>query len=120
MKSRNGGGHGMFHLKGEALSGGLARGIAYVYSDILETVQATYAIEPERIESEFRRILDAKDKVRHQLLDSAKRVRSAMSKEVADIFLAQESMLSDPLLIEDLERTIREKQINAERVVELV
>lgn len=120
MKTQRSGGHGMFHLKGEALSGGMARGVAYVYNDILETKQATYDIGKDRVEPEFRRILDARDKVRHQLLDSAKRVGSAMSKDLADIFLAQEGMLSDPQLLEDLEKIIREKLINAERVVELV
>lgn len=111
---------GMFHLKGEPLSGGLARGIAFIYRDILETQQVTYDIGEKHVEAEYRRILDALESVRKLLLDSSKRVESEMGRHVADIFMAQVEMLADPQLRGDLEKILREKRLNAERVVEMV
>ncbi len=107
----------MFNLKGLPLSSGLARGIAYVYSDILESKQAAYNIRKDQYDAEYARIHTAKEKVRQQLFRSAKRVGSALDKNVADIFLAQETMLVDPQLAADLKQTLRQKHINAERVV---
>ena len=107
----------MFHLKGISLSSGLTRGIAYVHSDILESKQAAYNIRKDQYGSELIRIRDAKENVRQQLFNSAKRVGSALSKDVADIFLAQETMLVDPQLVADLKQTLRQKHINAEQVV---
>lgn len=110
----------MLHLKGTPLSSGFARGIAYVYSDILKSKQAAYNIRKDQYDSEYARIHKAKENVRRQLFHSAKRVKSALDKNVADIFLAQETMLVDPQLIADLKQTLRQKHINAERVVETV
>lgn len=110
----------MVHLKGIPLSPGLARGRAFVYSDILENQQAVYAIDDGRIESEWQRIRNAREEVKEILIESADRIRNAMSKELGDIFLAQLSMLADPQLNSDLENALRNKRINAERVVELV
>jgi phosphotransferase system enzyme I (PtsI) len=110
----------MVHLKGVPFSAGLARGAAYVYSDILESKQVSFHVEGERIESEWKRIQEARDSVKRLLMESAKRIQRAMGKDFSDIFLAQAAMLSDPQLAVDLEGSLRKKQINAERVVELV
>ena len=110
----------MAHLKGVPFSGGLARGAAYVYNDILEARHIAYNVNDGQIEPEWRRIQDALEAVRGLLRESAGRLRRTMGRDYSDIFLAHASMLSDPQLAEDLEATLRKKRINAERVVELV
>jgi len=107
-------------LKGTPLSGDFSHGTAYVYSDILQSKQAAYNIRKNQYDSEFARIHAAKESVRQQLSDSAKRVGTSFSKGVADIFLAQETMLTDPQLVSDLKQTLRQKHINAERVIGIV
>jgi hypothetical protein len=57
----------MIHLKGVPFSAGLARGSAYVHSDILESKQVSFHVEGERIESEWRRIQDAGEAVKRLL-----------------------------------------------------
>lgn len=110
----------MIHLKGMPFSVGLARGKAFVYSDILESKQVAYNVVEAGIEPEWLRIRDALEAVKGLLGESARRIKRAMGKDLSDIFLAQISMLSDPQLAGDLEATLRKKLINAERVVELV
>lgn len=90
-------------------SGGLSQGVAYVYSDILENRQASYNIRKDQFIAEYQRIQDAKESVRRQLFDSAKRIKSTVSKDVADIFIAQESMLVDPQLVDDLRQTLKQR-----------
>jgi phosphotransferase system enzyme I (PtsI) len=110
----------MLRLKGTPFSSGLARGVAYVYSDILESKHAVYNIKKGDYKLEYARIHNAKQEVRQQLFSSAKRVGKALDKNVADIFMAQEAMLVDPQLASDLKSTLRQKHINAERVVGMV
>ncbi len=110
----------MFQLKGTPLSPGFAQGIAYVYSDIIKSKQSAYYIRKSQHDLEHARIFSAKENVRQQLFKSAKRVKRAFNKGVADIFLAQETMLADPQLAADLKQTLSQKHINAERVVEIV
>ncbi|MDP4248223.1 MAG: putative PEP-binding protein, partial [Bacteroidota bacterium] len=108
---------GMQHLKGTPLSNGLSRGQAYVYSDVLESRQASYNIRKDQFGAEYQRIQNAKESVRRHLFDSAKRIKSAVSRDVADIFIAQESMLVDPQLVDDLKQTLKMRHVNAEQVV---
>ena len=107
-------------LKGTPLSGGFSNGTAYVYSDILQGKQSAYNIRKNQYDTEYARIHAAKESVRQQLTDSAKRVGASFSRGVADIFLAQETMLIDPQLVSDLKQTLRHKHINAEQVIGIV
>jgi phosphoenolpyruvate-protein phosphotransferase len=111
---------GMIRFEGKGLSPGLARGTAYVYVDVLESRQTTRPVPEHLVGAEYGRILDALDAVRRHLADAAEKVGSGMGKEMADIFLAHQAMLNDPQLAADLEAALREKRINAERIVELV
>jgi phosphoenolpyruvate-protein phosphotransferase len=110
----------MSRFVGKGLSPGLARGLAYVYVDVLENKQTIRPVPENQVHAEYARILDAMETVRRHLADSAERVSRGMGKELADIFLAHEAMLNDPQLAADLELALREKRINAERIVELV
>jgi len=107
-------------LKGTPLCGDFAHGTAYVYSDILLSKQTAYNIRKNQYDSELARIHAAKESVRRQLSDSARRVGASFSKGIADIFLAQDAMLTDPQLVTDLQHTLHQKHINAERVVGIV
>lgn len=107
-------------LKGIPLSGVFSHGTAYVYHDILYSKQVAYSIRKSQYDSELARIHAAKESVRRQLSDSARRVGASFNKGVADIFLAQETMLTDPQLVTDLKQTLRQKHINAERVIGIV
>jgi len=107
-------------LRGTPLSGGFSHGTAYVYSDILQGKQASYNIRKNQYDTEYARIHAAKESVRQQLTDSAKRVGASFRRGVADIFLAQETMLIDPQLVSDLKQTLRQKHVNAEQVIGIV
>lgn len=110
----------MLRFKGTPLSSGFAQGVAHVYNDILESKHAAYNIKKDAYKLEYARIHNAKEKVRQQLFRSAKRVGKTLDKNVADIFIAQEAMLVDPQLASDLKSTLRQKNLNAERVVGMV
>lgn len=97
-------------LKGAGAAPGLARGNAYLHRDILE-------IEPRRAngpgwhldtDGELKRVDAAFARVRGDLLLSARRAEKKIGRELAEIFEAQEAMLQDALLQEEIRRKIEE------------
>jgi phosphoenolpyruvate-protein phosphotransferase len=50
----------------------------------------------------------------------AKKIEAKLGKNMADIFLAQEAILLDSSIVEDLKRTLEVERINAEHVVRMV
>ena len=47
-------------------------------------------------------------------------MKTELGKKAADIFLAQETMLLDPSVVEELKTTMEAERINAEQAVRMV
>lgn len=110
----------MLRLVGKGVSPGLAKGKAFVYIDVLQRDSELYEIDAAQVGEEKARIEKAIDDVRQSLSIDAKHVEGTLGKESADIFLAQEAMLLDSSVVEELERTLEAERINAEQVVRSV
>jgi phosphoenolpyruvate-protein phosphotransferase len=110
----------MLTLVGEGVSPGLAKGKAFVYIDVLKRDSEFYKIDAAQIADEQARIDRAITDVRQSLTIDAKRIEGKLGKESADIFLAQEAMLLDPSIVEDLKKTLEAERINAEHVIKMV
>jgi phosphotransferase system enzyme I (PtsI) len=89
----------MFTLVGKGVSPGLAKGKAFVYRDVLQRDSELYVIDRAQIGEEKARIERAINDVRQGLNIDAKQIEGKLGKQSADIFLAQESILLDPLLL---------------------
>lgn len=107
-------------LVGQGVSPGLAQGKAFVYRDVLQRDSELYAIDHAQVEKEKARIVDAIDDVRQSLTLDAQRMEARLGKKSADIFRAQEAILLDPFIVEELKRTVEAERINAEQVVRTV
>jgi len=110
----------MFTLVGKGVSPGLAKGKAFVYIDVLQRDSELYIIDRAQIGEEKARIEKAIGDVRQSLTIDAKQIESKVGKQLSDIFLAQEAILLDSSVVEELKKTLEEKLINAEQVVRTV
>ena len=110
----------MLTLVGEGVSPGLAKGKAFIYIDVLKRDSTLYRIDAAQVDEEKARIDKAIDDVRQSLTIDAKQIESQLGKRAADIFLAQETMLLDPSVVEELKKTLEAERINAEQVVRTV
>jgi phosphoenolpyruvate-protein phosphotransferase len=110
----------MFTLPGTGVSPGLARGQAFVYIDVLQRDSELYGIDPAQIGEEQARIDKAIDDVRHCLTIDAQQIERKLGRDSADIFLAQEAMLLDSSVVDELKRFLEAELINAEQVVRTV
>src|SRR5918999_5948866 len=110
----------MHTLVGKGVSPGLAQGKAFVYRDVLQRDSELYVINHAQIENEKARIEDAIADVRQSLTLDAQRIEERLGKQSADIFRAQEEILLDPSVVEELKRTLEVERINAEQVVRTV
>jgi phosphotransferase system enzyme I (PtsI) len=110
----------MLTLVGEGVSPGLAKGKAFIYIDVLKRDSTLYKIDAAQVDEEKARIDKAIDDVRQSLTIDAKKIESQLGTRAADIFLAQETMLLDPSVVEELKKTLEAERINAEQVVRTV
>ena len=110
----------MLTLVGEGVSPGLAKGKAFIYIDVLKRDSTLYKIDTAQVDEEKARIDKAINDVRQCLTIDAKQIESQLGKAAADIFLAQEAMLLDPSVVEELKKTLEAERINAEQVVRTV
>ena len=107
-------------LAGTGVSPGLAKGKAFVYIDVLQRDSEFYKIDPSQIEDEKTRIEIAIHDVRQSLAIDAKQIEKKLGKHSSDIFLAQEAILQDTSVVEELKRFLEAEKINAEQVVRTV
>jgi phosphoenolpyruvate-protein phosphotransferase (PTS system enzyme I) len=107
-------------LVGEVVSPGLAQGHAFVYRDVLQRDVEIYAIDRAQVEEEKTRMVDAIADVRQSLLTDAQRMEARLGTPAADIFRAQEAILLDSTVVEELKQTVETEQLNAEHVVRTV
>jgi len=92
-------------------------GTAYFYEDILKQDQADYEIEETEVELEYSRIQRAIRCVLRDLTRSADRVVEELDEEVAGIFHAQQSILENAPLLEEMRNELEQEMVNAEEVV---
>jgi phosphoenolpyruvate-protein phosphotransferase len=107
-------------LVGKGVSPGLAKGNAFIYRDILQSSAEPYRIDGAQIYEEQARIEKAIDDVQQSLTIDAKQIEGKLGKESADIFRAQEAMLSSSSVVDELKKTLEAKRVNAEAVVKKV
>ena len=119
MKTESGKGK-MFTLVGKGVSPGLAKGRAFIYRDVLQRDSELYVIDRAQIGEEKARIEKAITDVRQGLNIDAKRIEGKLGKHSANIFLAQEAILLDSFVVEEMKRILEAKLINAEQVVRTV
>jgi phosphotransferase system enzyme I (PtsI) len=110
----------MFTLVGKGVSPGLAKGKAFVYIDVLQRDSELYVIDRAQIGEEKARIEKAIDDVRQSLHIDAKQIEGRLGKHSANIFLAQEAILLDSFVVEEMKRILESELINAEQVVRTV
>jgi phosphoenolpyruvate-protein phosphotransferase len=110
----------MLTLVGTGVSPGLAKGKAFVYIDVLQRDSELYVIDRAQIGEEQARIDAAIDAVRQSLTIDAQQIERQLGQQSADIFLAQEAMLLDASVVDELKRILEAELINAEQVVRTV
>mgnify|MGYP001246863080 CR=1 FL=1 len=110
----------MLMLVGKGVSPGLAKGKAFIYTDILQSSAESYQIDGAQIHEEQARIEKAIDDVQQSLTIDAKQIEGKLGKESADIFRAQEAMLGSSSVVDKLKKTLEAKRVNAEAVVKKV
>ena len=110
----------MLALVGKGVAPGLAKGKAFVYRDILQQSAELYEIDGAQVHEEQARIEKAIDDVQQSLTIDANQIEGKLGKESADIFRAQEAMLSSSSVADQLKKTLEAKRINAEAVVKKV
>jgi phosphoenolpyruvate-protein kinase (PTS system EI component) len=110
----------MFILVGKGVSPGLAKGKAFIYRDVLQRDSELYVIDRAQIGEEKARIEKAITDVRQGLNIDAKRIEGKLGKHSANIFLAQEAILLDSFVVEEMKRILEAELINAEQVVRTV
>ena len=110
----------MLALVGKGVSPGLAKGKAFVYRDILQQSTELYEIDGAQVHEEQARIEKAIGDVQQSLTIDANQIEGKLGKESADIFRAQEAMLSSSSVADQLKKTLEAKRINAEAAVKKV
>lgn len=104
-------------IKGLSISPGLSYGCVYIYRDILEQDFRKDISEKRDCEKEYSRIENAISEVKNELKISAGRIKKELDQDMADIFHAQATMLTDPTLNDDLKHELFNKMVCAEEAV---
>jgi phosphoenolpyruvate-protein phosphotransferase len=110
----------MLKLIGKGVSPGMAQGKAFVYKDVLLRDSELYLIDDSQLDDEKKRIKKAIDDVSKCLTIDAEQIEGKLGKQSADIFRAQKAILQDSHVINEMNRTLETKMINAEQVVRTV
>jgi len=100
-------------FKGIPVSGGICRGKIVVLRDDKPCIPH-YSIPEDQVAHERERLARALAETRRQILDVQRQVQEGVGAEHATIFDAHLLVLEDPLLIEEVNRSIETRKINAE------
>jgi phosphotransferase system enzyme I (PtsI) len=107
----------MKELRGIPASPGAAVAPAFVLVDEAETAVPVYALESSELPSEWARFLVAVGKARAEVIELRDRARSEAGDDQAAIFDSHLLMLSDPDIMEQMERNLKASLRNIERVL---
>lgn len=101
-------------LNGIAVSPGVAVGKAFVlYAEDFQSIPHI-KVSREKIPHEIARFEDALTKTRAEILGIRKKLSEEIGREHSEIFMAHLLVLEDRSLIENVLKTIKDKQTNAE------
>lgn len=104
-----------FVFDGLGVSGGVVIGPAYVFENQGLNIESHH-LPPEEVEQEVNRFLEAVQKAIGEVQELGRQVAEHLDAQQAAIFEAHVALLSDPLLIEQTIKGIRENHRNAEAV----
>jgi phosphotransferase system enzyme I (PtsI) len=110
----------MLKLIGKGVSPGMAQGQAFIYKDVLLRDSELYVIDDFKIDEEKTRIQNAVDDVRKCLVIDAQQIEDKLGKPSAEIFRAQEMILLDAHVVNELKMVLERELLNAEQVVRVV
>ena len=100
-------------LRGIGVSPGIVQGEAVLAESVLFPVRKSY-IPPHRVEDELVRLRNALAETRESLAALRREVGARIGEDHAFIFDAHLLILEDRVLMDGLERHIREENVNAE------
>jgi phosphoenolpyruvate-protein phosphotransferase (PTS system enzyme I) len=106
-------------FQGVPVSPGIMRGTAYVYRPD-EELPPKRNIVPDEIDAEIRRLHDALEVTRRQIVELHDKVRESLGAGDAEIFEAHLMVVEDGVLIEEVQKTIRRDLCNAEHAFHIV
>jgi len=106
-------------LRGIPVSPGIARGRLLVLRQTESRVPC-YTVSGEQVAAEIERLERALVDTRQQVLDVQRQVREVMGAEEGGIFDAHLLVLEDRVLIDEINRIIRQQQVNAEHAFQVV
>ncbi len=96
---------------------GLTSGIVYKLKDQLSKEVDYYDISDEDLEEEIQRIHIAFKNVRDDLQETIENSRNQIGKKELDIFAGHKMILSDKILIQQIETELKKRKINAEIII---
>lgn len=111
--------HGVL-FRGVVASPGLAAGTAYLYEDVFDRDREAASPVAKGGQKELDRLKSALQRVREDLLKSAKQIEKEAQGDACEIFVAHEMILSDPGLEKELETMLESESMQAESVVQSV
>jgi phosphotransferase system enzyme I (PtsI) len=101
------------HLRGIAVSPGIAVGNAYVRRPE-EVVVPNFVVDPSKVDAEIERFRAALDQTRSEIQATQARLEDQMGEDHAKIFDAHLLILEDTKALEDTEKMIRDQLMCAE------
>jgi phosphotransferase system enzyme I (PtsI) len=107
----------MRELRGIPASPGAALAPAFLFLEEVEPAIPAYALETSEIPAEWARFLAAIDKARSEVTDLRDRARREAGDDQAAIFDSHLLMMSDPDMMESIERNLSASLRNIERVI---
>jgi phosphoenolpyruvate-protein phosphotransferase (PTS system enzyme I) len=101
-------------LKGEPLAKGFIEGSVCLYKENVMTAAAKYALDPDRINAEIKRLRSGIAKTIKELKAVYAKASRSLSPTEADIFYAHIMILEDASFIKRIEDLVHARKINSE------
>jgi phosphotransferase system enzyme I (PtsI) len=101
-------------MRGIAVSPGFSNGTVVVYRPVLLDSVERRPIEPDEVESEFKRFSAALDRAVEEVSMVRQQVAADVGESEANIFDAHAAMLSDPVLKQNVQERMGRQQVCAE------
>jgi phosphotransferase system enzyme I (PtsI) len=103
----------LIRLRGVGVSPGIAMGQAFLSERVIFTTRKEM-IPTHKVEEELKRVIEATERAKNELVVVKEEIRKKMGEEHAFIFDAHLLILEDPTLHAGIERIIREEKVKAE------
>lgn len=104
-------------LKGLPVSGGVAYAKICLFNEHRHDRTPVYGVQGEGIEQEKRRLRDAVKSASERTQGLVEQIQSRLGSAQAGIFVAQKTMVEDPVLLGQMEERVEQEGINAESAV---